>query len=159
MSSLKPKKKFMLEAIRKAKAGAKNGDYAFGAVIAQGSKIIAACGNRSKRNQNPVGHAETLAIIKACEYLKNRHIPDCVLYTTHEPCPMCTSVAVWAKLKGIVYGARIEDIKNYSKNNSNQHYLWRTIEISCREIVNKSTEEVDIVGDFMRKECNDLFHN
>lgn len=72
---------------------------------------------------------------------------------------MCASVAVWAKLAGIVYGARIEDMTEYAKTNGNEQYLWRTIAVSCEEIVAKSTEKILIVKDFMRDECMKLFHS
>ena len=156
---IEPKEKFMLEAIRQAQLAKEKGDYAVGAVLVKDDKIIASCSNRSKRDESPVAHAETLAILEGYKILKNRHLPECVLYTTHEPCPMCSSVIVWAKLKGVVYGARYEDMKNYRQNHANHRYLWRTIDISFKEIVDKSTEEVEIVKDFLRDKCIKLFHN
>lgn len=159
MPTIKPKKEYMLEAIRQAKVAKKEGDYAVGAVLVKSNKTIASCSNRSKRDESPIAHAEILAIVKACKKLKTRHLSDCILYTTHEPCPMCSSVAVWAKLKGIVYGARMVDMKNYQKNSANERYLWRTIHIPCKEVIAKSTEKVEIVKDFMRGECIRLFHN
>lgn len=155
----KPKKEFMLKAIKQATLGRKAGDYGIGAVIIKDNKIIASSNSRSKRDENPVAHAEILAIIKASKILKNRHMPECILYSTHEPCPMCASVAVFARLKGIVYGARIEDMKNYRLANNGSSYLWRTIDISCEEVINKSTEKINLIKDFMRNECKDLFHN
>ena len=149
----------MLEAIRQAELARKAGDYAVGAVVVQGNKIISAASNRSKRDENPIAHAETLAILEASRKFGKRHLPDCVLYTTHEPCPMCAAVAVWARMKGIVYGARIEDMADYRRNNSHQKkFLWRTIDIPCKEVCRKSTEKVMVSGDFMREECARLFH-
>ncbi len=156
---MEPNKEFMREAIRQAKLAESGGDYAIGAVLVKNDEVISSCANRSKRDENPIAHAETLAIIEASERLGSRHLPDCVLYTTHEPCPMCASVAVWARLKGIVYGARIEDMKNYRAAMGNEHYLWRTIEIPCEEIIIKSTEKIEIIKDFMRDDCIALFHS
>ena len=149
----------MTVAIRQAKIAQKKGDYAVGTVLVRGNKIITLSNNHSKRNESPIAHAETLAIIKACKIFKKRHLPQCVLYSTHEPCPMCSAVIVWAKLKGVVYGARYTDMKDYRKRFANRKYLWRTIDISCREVIGKSTEKVEIVKDFMRKRCKELFHN
>lgn len=156
---IKPQKKFMLEAIRQAKSGRKQGDYGIGAVVVKDGKIIVACNSRSKRDENPVAHAEILAIIEASKILKNRHMPECILYSTHEPCPMCTSSAIFAKFKGIVYGARIRDMQNHQSKSHGSKYLWRTIDISCKEVIGKSKEKIDLVKDFMRKECIELFHN
>ena len=153
------RKKFMALAIKEAKKAMAENDYAIGAVLVKGNKILVSCSNRSKRDNNPVAHAEALAIIAGSTILKRRHLNDCILYATHEPCPMCASLAVWARLRGIVYGARYQDMRRYQKSHANQHYLWRTIAISCREIFKKSTEKIEVVSNFMRKECVQLFHN
>lgn len=158
-NTMKPKKKFMELAIKKAEEARQKGDYAVGAVLVKGNKIIATASNRSKRDESPIAHAETLAIIKGSKITKSRHLKDYVLYTTHEPCPMCASVIVWARLKSVVYGARYQDMKKYRKKYANDHYLWRTIHISCLEIFRKSTEKIEVIGDFMREECVRLFHN
>jgi len=154
-----PKKKLMQLAIQEAKLARRQGDYAVGAVLVKGNKILAVCSNRSKRDDSPIAHAETLAIMKGSKILKSRHLRDCILYTTHEPCPMCASVIVWAKLKGVVYGARYQDMKRFGEKYANHRYLWRTINIPSREIFSKSTEKVETVKDFMREECIALFHN
>ena len=159
MPAIEIKKEYMLEAIRQAKIAKKEGDYAIGAVLVKEGKIIASRGNRSLRDESPIAHAEILVIIKGCEQFKSRHLSDCILYTTHEPCSMCTSVAIWAKLQGIVYGARIEDMENYRQRNGNDKFLWRTIAISCADLISKSTEKIEIIKDFMREECVKLFHN
>lgn len=156
---IEPRKEFMLEAIRQAKIAQNEGDYAVGAVLVKDNKIITACTNRSKRDESPIAHAELLAIIEASKIFHTRHLTDCILYATNEPCPMCSSVIVWARLKGVVYGARIEDMKKYRDVYSNEHYLWRTINIPCEEIINKSVEKIEIVKDFLRDECVKLFHN
>lgn len=146
-------------AINEAEKARQRGDYGVGAVLVKGNKILAICSNRSKRDESPIAHAETLAIMKASKILKSRHLEDCILYATHEPCPMCASVIVWARLKGVVYGARYQDMKDYRKKHANHSYLWRTIHIPCREIFRKSTEKIEWVQDFMREECIKLFHN
>lgn len=79
-----PKKKFMKLAIAEAEKARRQGDYAVGAVIVKGNKIIAKCSNRSKRDENPVAHAETLAILKASKIFHRRHLNDCIIYCTHD---------------------------------------------------------------------------
>ena len=156
---IKPNKKFMLLAIEEAIKARDAGDYAVGAILVAGNKVLVACSNRSKRDEDPIAHAETLAILKTSKLLKRRHLNNCILYTTHEPCPMCASAIVWARLRGVVYGARYQDMKYYSQNHANKKYLWRTIDIPCQKIFNKSTEKIEVIKDFMRNECLKLFHN
>lgn len=157
---LKPKEEFMREAIRQAGSAKLEGDYAIGAVLVKDDKVIAVAGNRSFRDESPIAHAETLAILEATKKLGTRHLTGCILYTTHEPCSMCASVAVWARLKGIVYGARNRDMLDYSLAKGNKKYLWRTIDVPCEDILSKATaDNIELVKDFMREECMKLFHN
>jgi tRNA(Arg) A34 adenosine deaminase TadA len=149
----------MEQAIELAKRAQRKGDYAIGAVIVKDDAIVAISENRSKQDENPVAHAEALAIIEATKKYKSRHLSDCILYTTHEPCPMCASLCVFARLAGVVYGARINDMADYSAKNANGQYLWRTIDISCEEVIKKSGEPIEVIRDFMRDECVQLFHN
>ena len=154
-----PQEKFMKIAIKEAIKAKQKGDYAIGAVIIKDDRVISKAGNKVKINQNPVHHAEFIAIQKASKKIKHRHLHDCILYTTHEPCPMCASAAVWAKLKGIVVGTKTEDMSEYRKNNGNQNWSWRTINISAKEVLQKGTPKLEIIEEFMRPECKKLFHS
>lgn len=156
---IKSKEKFMKTAIQEAEKARQEGDYAIGAVVVKDDKILSCSSSRSKRDENPIAHAEALAIIRASKILKSRHLIGCVLYTTHEPCPMCASLIVWARMKGVVYGACYIDMKKYRQKNGNKNYLWRTIDIPCKTIFQKSTERIEVVRDFMREKCIELFHN
>src|SRR5580704_15163523 len=114
---LQPKKIFMEAAIEQALIAKQDGDYAIGAVLVIGDEIVSAWGSRVKRDESPIAHAEILAILDASQKLKSRHLINAILYSTQEPCPKCASAAVFARLKGIVFGASIEDMKNYVLKN------------------------------------------
>lgn len=151
--------KFMKAAIEEAVNAQEKGDYAIGAVIVKDGKIIARAQNRSKIDNDATKHAEMLAIQEASKKLKSRHLNGCILYTTHEPCPMCASAVVWAKLSRIVYGARTEDLAGYSFKNGNDDWSWRTIRISAREVLEKGEPKVQMTEECMRAECRKLFHD
>ena len=53
-------------------------------------------------------HAEMQAITAAANMLGGKYLPECTLYVTVEPCPMCAGACGWAQLGRIVYGARDE---------------------------------------------------
>lgn len=158
MDNQHPQKKFMEAAIARARKAKSEGDYAIGAVIVKEDTIIVSATNLTKTQQDPTQHAELVAISQAARLLKSRHLPGCVLYTTHEPCPMCASAAVWAKLGGIVWGARMEDMTDYAEQNSNEQYVWRTIKIKASEVIDKAPDQPWIIEEFMRDECRKLFH-
>ena len=140
-------------AIREAKTAFKRGDYPIGACIVKDGKVIAFGGNRVKTKRDSTRHIELELIQYVVGLHEGHYIEDCILYTTHEPCPMCSGAAVWSKLGGIVYGNTISDFKRHT--NVKNHLKWRIINISCKRIV--KSEKIKVFGGFMRKECNKLF--
>ena len=157
---IKPEEKFMRAAIETARDSQTQGDYAIGAVVVKDGKIIARGNNRSRVDSDPTQHSEMVAIRAAAKLIGSRPIPGCVLYTTHEPCPMCAAAVVWAKMDGAVSGATIEDMAEYHDKNQESEWTWRTIHISAAEVFAKaSPNKPQIVENFMREECKALFHN
>jgi len=154
---IEPDEKFMELAIEQAKKAAKNGDYAIGAVVVKGDEIVSVGFGKVKTKKDPILHAEIVAISKAAKKLKKRHLENCILYTTHEPCPMCAAAIVWAKISGTVYGARNEDMEEYSKNKGDHKFTWRTIAVPSKIIFENGEPKVHVIGDFMREECKKLF--
>jgi len=154
-----PKRQFMEAAIEEALRTKEKGDYAVGAVIVKGDDIIVKAGNRIKITNDSTQHAELIAIREASKILGTRYLKDCVLYTTHEPCPMCASATVWAMMKGTVAGAKIEDMAAYRVKTQSTTWLWRTIDISASEIFKKSDPKPFLIEEFMREECKKLFHS
>lgn len=152
---MKAQKKFMNEAIDVAKKSAKEGDYSVGAIIVRisDSAILAKGKTLLKGSVNPTAHAEVVAILKACKREKSRFLSGCILYSTHEPCPMCTATAIWAKMDGIVFGATIEDADEHST----RKFSWRQIDMKCKEVLEKGTPKLNLVEEFMREECKELF--
>jgi tRNA(Arg) A34 adenosine deaminase TadA len=75
----------------------------FGAIIVRKGKIVGRGWNRVLAANDPTAHAEITAIRDACKKLKRFHLPDCELYTSCEPCPMCLGAVYWARLKTVYY--------------------------------------------------------
>ena len=81
----------------------------FGAVIVRNDTIIAEGWNEVTSNNDPTAHAEIVAIRRACTLLGAFNLPDCDIYTSCEPCPMCYSTAYWARISRIYYAAAWTD--------------------------------------------------
>jgi tRNA(adenine34) deaminase len=96
---------------------------------------------------DPSSHAEVRAIRRATKKLKNVSLSGYTLYSTCEPCPMCMSAALWARVDRVVYGAAIED--------ANRHF--DQIRIPATEVAARSDMPCVVVGPFLRDECYALF--
>jgi tRNA(Arg) A34 adenosine deaminase TadA len=96
---------FMREAIRLSIRKMRSGQGGpFGAVVVHNGRIVGRGWNQVTSIHDPTAHAEIVAIRAACKRLKTFNLPDCDLYTSCEPCPMCLSAAYWARLRAVFYG-------------------------------------------------------
>ncbi|THF58511.1 nucleoside deaminase [Ollibium composti] len=96
---------FMALALEQAKAAAARGEVPIGAVVAQGDKVVASAGNRTRELADPTAHAEMLAIREACRALASERLNGCDLYVTLEPCTMCAGAISFARLRRLYFGA------------------------------------------------------
>ncbi|MDD6214977.1 MAG: nucleoside deaminase [Firmicutes bacterium] len=97
--------KFMQMALREAEKAAKAGETPVGAVIVQNGAFIARGFNKRETKKNALLHAEIIAIDKACRKLGGWRLPDCDIYVTLEPCPMCTGAIIQSRINNVYFGA------------------------------------------------------
>jgi len=96
---------FMQRALELARAAAAAGEVPVGAVIVRQGEIIAEGSNRPIGTCDPTAHAEMIALRAGGEVLRNYRLLDTTLYVTLEPCAMCASAMVHARVQRLVYGA------------------------------------------------------
>jgi guanine deaminase len=96
---------YLGQAIDIAVRSVADGGGPFGAVIVRGGEVLATGDNRVTRDNDPSAHAEVVAIRRACAKLDTYSLAGCVLYASCEPCPMCLSTSLWARLDEVVYAA------------------------------------------------------
>jgi len=102
--------RMMRAAEKEALNGMRKGDGGpFGAVIVKDGKVIAKAHNMVIKTNDPTSHAEVTAIRKASRLLKRRHLPDCEMYASCEPCPMCLSAIHWASIGVVHYNSTRKD--------------------------------------------------
>lgn len=92
-----------------ATANVADGGGPFGAVIVRDGVLLASGQNRVTRDLDPTAHAEVVAIRAACRQVGDFSLAGATLYTSCEPCPLCLSSALWARLDRVVYAADRED--------------------------------------------------
>ena len=95
----------MIEALKEAELAALEDEVPIGCVVVKNDEIIARAHNQRDKTNNPLGHAEVLAIKKASEVLNDWQLVDAELYVTIEPCLMCAGAIIQSRIKKVVYGA------------------------------------------------------
>ena len=81
----------------------------FGAVIVKKGKIVGSSGNKVFTNCDPTAHAEVMAIRDACKNLQSTDLSGCQIYTSAEPCPLCTAAIYWSKIEAVYYSNTEEE--------------------------------------------------
>ena len=97
----------MAEALTEARAAAARGEIPVGAVVVDSKtgQIIARGGNTTEAAHDPTAHAEMLVLQQACKLKESPRLPECDLYVTLEPCPMCATAISFARLRRVYFGA------------------------------------------------------
>ena len=85
------------------KEAATKGEAPVGAVITQDDEIISEAMEAAKNKNDVTCHAELEAIRFAVKKLKTNDLSDCIIYSTHEPCIMCSYAIRFYKIKKLVY--------------------------------------------------------
>jgi tRNA(adenine34) deaminase len=126
-----------------------NPDAPFGCVIADGEtgEVLAEGLNDAERS--PVLHGETDAIIRLARERPGVEWGRAVLYTTAEPCPMCSGAIVWSGIPRVVFGTSIGTLEKLR--------LPR-IDLPCEEVSRRSSfGGFEATGGVLEEECDALF--
>lgn len=133
-------------ALKEAHKAAAIDEVPVGAVIVLNDKVIARGFNKREINNDPLGHAEMIAIRKASKKLNNWRLVNCELYVTVEPCAMCAGAIMWSRLKRVVYGTG--DPKGGA--------MGEAFNLFDERIVNHIPE---IKGGVLAKECKEVIQS
>jgi len=113
--------KYMMEALKQARKAYNNNEVPIGAVVInEDGKIIGRGYNKMEATKCQTGHAEVVAIQKACKKINDWRLDKCWLYVTLEPCAMCFGLILLSRIEGVVFGAKSPlfgfGYENYKKN-------------------------------------------
>ena len=100
---------WLSDAVTLATENVAAGGGPFGAVIVRDGVLVASGQNRVTRDLDPTAHAEVQAIRAACLVEGSFTLAGATLYTSCEPCPLCVSASLWARLDRIVFAADRND--------------------------------------------------
>ncbi len=124
---------WLAEAVDLATWNVAEGGGPFGALIVQDGVVLGRGVNRVTRDNDPTAHAEVCAIRAACAAKGDFRLHGATLYTSCEPCPLCLSSALWARVDRVLYAANrhdaarggFDDLEFYELF-SKERYEWAT---------------------------------
>lgn len=135
--------RFMQRCLELAAIAKANGKTAVGSIIVKAGKIIAEGVESSAEYPPLIAHAEIVAILKAADILGTKDLSGCTLYTTVEPCFMCTFLIRETKIAEVIFGVSAGQIGG----NNPEFPLLTTHKIARWPI------ELKIKGGVLEQEC------
>ena len=121
-----------------------------GAVIVLGGAVIAAERNQTQDLPDATAHAEMMAIRRACEATGEMELRGATLYSTLQPCGMCTMASIWSKVRRVVYGAGRADVHP-------MYFEARHVD-TLGFIADAYRDDLTIEGGCLRADCARLYY-
>ncbi len=141
----------MQKALSQARKSLKSGDVPIGAVIVHNGKIIGRGYNQIEKKGNSILHAELTAISSAIKNYGYKHLLDCEMYITLEPCSMCAGAIVLSRINRVFIGAidsktgaggSVFNILNDSRLNHRCEVISGVLADECSDIIKQFFKEL-----------------
>jgi tRNA(adenine34) deaminase len=136
--------KWIQHALDLARMAEDDDEVPVGAVIVLDGEIIGQGWNRPISTHDPTAHAEVVALRDAGTHMQNYRLPDSTLYVTLEPCPMCASAIIHARIARVVFGA-------YDPKGGAAGSVFNMLPPDDR-----FNHRIDCVGGVLEQECGDI---
>lgn len=133
---------YMEMALGEAQLALAKGEVPVGAVLVRDGRVLARGHNLKETQHDPTAHAELVVIRQAAHLIGDWRLDGATLYVTLEPCGMCASAIVQARIATLVYGApdaQRGEVESRAKLRDNLY-----------------DHDIEIFGGYQERECQEL---
>ena len=95
----------MRQALNAAREAQSRDEVPVGTCVVSGEMLLSVSGNRTRTDCDPTAHAEIVALREAARVIGNYRLTEVDVYSTIEPCAMCSGALIQARVRRLVYGA------------------------------------------------------
>lgn len=136
--------KYMQRALELARLAFDEGEVPVGAVVVKKTtgEIVGEGRNMREVAKNALAHAELIAIDEACRTLGGWRLPECAIYVTLEPCPMCCGAIINSRIDDVIFGA-------YDAKSGSAVSVQKMFELPYNY-------RPEVTGGVMEKECAEI---
>jgi tRNA(Arg) A34 adenosine deaminase TadA len=136
---------YLKRAIEVSKKSRESGNTPFGAILVDGEgNILMEQGNVEITEHRCTGHAETTLVEKASQKYSKDFLWNCTLYTTAEPCAMCSGAIYWGNIGTVVYAMEERTLLRLTGS----HEQNPTFDLPCRDVFAKGQKDIKVIGPF-----------
>ncbi len=140
--------KHLRAAIRIAQQARDHGNHPFGSLLVdENGSVLLEAENTVVTEHDSTGHAETNLVRKASRAYSAEMLSKCTLYSSTEPCPMCTGAIFWSGIGRVVYALSEQGLYSLTNNSSDKLLL------SCREVLEHGARPTEVIGPAIENEA------
>ena len=141
---------FLRRAFAVAKRARTHGNHPFGAIlIDEKGAVLLEVENGFMPDRDRTAHAERLLATQASKAYDAEFLARCTLYTSAEPCAMCSGAIYWAGIGRIVFGLTERRLKTITGN----HDENPTMNLPCRTVFAAGQRQVEVIGPLLEDEA------
>ncbi len=140
---------FLLRAAISAAASAReHGNHPFGALLTdEQGNILLIAENTVNTGGDATGHAETNLVREASQKYSFEELSRSTLYSSTEPCPMCSGAIFWSGIGKVVYALSEERLYALSVHST------ESLKLACRDVLARGGRPVEVNGPFIEDEA------
>jgi len=145
-------KKYIQMAIEIAQKARDKGNHPYGALLVdENGQILFEAENTVITGNDITGHAETNLMRKASAEYDPEFLANCSVYTSTEPCAMCSGAIFWSNVRRVIYGLSEEKLSELVGWDSEE-----ILHLPCREIFEKGHKQIKVVGPILEDEAREV---
>ena len=139
-------------AIAVAQRARSKGNHPFGAILVdETGQVLLEAENTVNTEHDCTGHAETNLVHLASRRYERDVLERCTLYTSTEPCAMCSGAIHWSGIGRVVFALGEEGLYALTRNGENPDN--ETMTLPCREVFARCVRPVEVVGPLIEDEA------
>lgn len=147
---------YLYRCMELARSAVNNGNMPFGAIlVSSNGKILLEQENIEITESNCTGHAETQLMANASRKYSKEFLWNCTLYTTVEPCAMCSGAIYWGNVGRVVFGLSEKDLLEITGDDEQNP----TLDLPCREVFGQGQKNIEIIGPIanMKRKISEIY--
>ncbi|MEL6527318.1 MAG: nucleoside deaminase [Chloroflexota bacterium] len=139
--------KFLRLCIQLAAQAKAMGNHPFGSLLVHDGEILLQAQNGVVTYNDLGHHPESILARSAAGLYDADFLADCTLYTSTEPCAMCSGAIYWSGIGRVVFACSVETMASFTEN---------SLRLSCRDVFARGTREIVVVGPLIEDEARQV---
>ena len=141
---------FLRLSFKVAERALASGQHPFGAILVDGEgNVLMEQENAYLPDRDMTGHAERVLMTRAGIAYGPRFLASCTIYTSAEPCAMCSGAIYWVGVGRVVFGLSEHEMKSITGN----HPENPTLDLPCQTVFAAGQRHVEVIGPLLAEEA------